>query len=330
MPKTETAEVVKRVAAVLTEEPKTVSEIAEDAGVSWEGARNALNLLVALGVAVAEREGKRTKYRASEEGITRGYFGIVVGKEEGEKIRKAYGVIRKVWKETTGKEPSKVQVYKTLAKINKDFRMGIPMGRYLYGEIPPLPYSEDEAYPVPDGREWEMIAEKVRTIAEAYGGRPVWQMLAEYYEESGLRAHRIRMAVTSLLARMGREDVPRAVELLTRMIIELDDRESREYLAEFMGYVNNLVFAREISEELRTILADAFDSTWKFIATRMYYEDMRKYYSDAQLGRIAADLEQRRAEMIDSLSLLRDAVMEFVPTPPEDKELEELRGSARG
>jgi len=124
---------------------------------------------------------------------------------------------------------------------------------------------------------------------------------------------------------IGPDGVPRVTEYLTRMLIELDDRESREYLAEFMGYVNNLIFAKGIDEELRTILVDAFDSIWKFIATKMYYDDMRKYYSDAQLGRIAADLEQRRAEMIDSLSLLRDAAMEFVPKPPEDEELEELK-----
>ncbi len=325
MPKKETADVVKRVAAVLTEEPKTVAEIAEDARVSWEGAKKALELLVSLGLAVAEREGKRVKYRRGEKKGTVGYFGMPVGREEREKIRNAYGLIRKVWEETTGKKPTRVQVYKVLARINREFKMEIPMGRYLYGEIPPVPYREEEAYPIPSGGEWVQIGESIRKLAEIYGDRPVWQMVRDYYMENGLRAHRIRGLIASMLARMKKDDVPRVTEYLTRMLIELDDRESREYLAEFMGYVNNLVFAKGIDEELRTILVDAFDSIWKFIATRMYYDDMRKYYSDAQLGRIAADLEQRRAEMIDSLSLLRDAVMEFVPKPPEDKELEELK-----
>ncbi len=203
--------------------------------------------------------------------------------------------------------------------------MEIPMGRYLYGEIPPVPYREEEAYPIPSGGEWAQIGESIKKLAEIYGDRPVWQMVRDYYMEDGLRAHRRRGLIASMLARMKVDDVPRVTEYLTRMLIELDDRESRECLAEFMGYVNNLVFAKGIDEELRTIFVDAFDSIWKFIATRMYYDDMRKYYSDAQLGRIAADLEQRRTEMIDSLSLLRDAVIEFVPKPPEDEELEGLK-----
>lgn len=330
MPKKETADVVKKVAAVLTEEPKTVAEIAEAAGVSWEGAKKALELLVSLGVAVAEREGKRVKYRRSEKKETIGYFGMPVGKKEREKIRNAYGLIRKVWEETTGKKPTRVQVYKVLARVNKEFDMGIPMGRYLYGEIPPVPYMESDAYPVPSGREWIRIEERIRELAETYGNKPVWQMVRDYYTENGLAAHRIRGLIANMLARVKKNDIPVLGKYLTRMIIELDDRESREYLAEFMGCLNNLIFAEDIDDEMRTILTDAFDSIWKFAATKMYYEDIRKYYGDMQLGKITADLEQRRAEMVDALTLLREAVMGFVPKPPEDADLEELRGSAKG
>ena len=67
MPRKPTFEALKQVYKVLTTEPKPLSQIAEEAGVSWEFARKAINLLVELGLVECSCNGFKLKQEVTEE-----------------------------------------------------------------------------------------------------------------------------------------------------------------------------------------------------------------------------------------------------------------------
>ncbi|MDD4363583.1 MAG: hypothetical protein PHD33_05180, partial [Atribacterota bacterium] len=63
------------------------------------------------------------------------YFGLSLTKRDENLINYLYTKIKMYWVQKTGREPGRVEVQKTIARINKEYNLNLPIGWYLYGQM---------------------------------------------------------------------------------------------------------------------------------------------------------------------------------------------------
>ncbi len=289
---------VERVKRALSMEPATVGEIARLAGVSWEGARKALELLVKEGLAKRTTEGSKVFYSVGEDQDT--YYRVPLPRQHKEALEQLFGIIKKVWEKENGTSPSPVFVQKAAVSVIKRLSLGLPVVRYIYGEITPLAYDPYRSYPSNPsllGVERNELMGVIREVVREYGGLDFGSLLKIVYTTPGMELFRLKEEVKKHLHR---GDILEAESGIFRMLVELDDREGREMLSEYLSLLQAL--GRDNPE----LFADLFNDVWEYVAKRLFLKDFLSFYGDVETPRLVSSIEEKKRELLDAFSALRE------------------------
>ena len=137
---------------VLDNSPKSILEISKQAETTWEATKNEIAKLLNLDlvIKIEKKDNKKNDFYIlnnfpQTKKIYNTYFNLPINLEDKNKIENYYFWIKKFWEEK-GKIPKITQIYKTLALLDKNLKLNLPIGWYNFGKIPILIYDETKKY----------------------------------------------------------------------------------------------------------------------------------------------------------------------------------------
>lgn len=148
--KIKSVDVINKILFSLKENPKTLSQIANSSSIHWDSAKNYLSQLEEMNIIYKEIINSKEYYilhpNPKSQKNYNTYFNIPISKEIKEKLESFYALIQHEFKQITQKEPSTTQMYKILAKLDKEQQLNLPLCWYSYGLISPLIYNKEQQY----------------------------------------------------------------------------------------------------------------------------------------------------------------------------------------
>src|SRR3989344_1000189 len=128
----QTAKILENIKIALRDEPLSISEISEKLSINWRTAENNLRILESLGLVFERNIKNRRTFFYKEKN---NYFDLPVKNEDIKKINTIYHHIKEFCKKFYNQEPTKTQAYKVIWKINKELKLNLPIGWYMYGPL---------------------------------------------------------------------------------------------------------------------------------------------------------------------------------------------------
>ena len=329
MPKKSVEEFFEKVLESVGIEAEKVGEIAERAGTSWESTRRALEVLEKVGVVKSVKEnGKKLYFRVKpEEGA---FFNIPLRRKDRDMINFIFDKIREIWKEKTGENPGKTVTQKILVRVNNELGLGIPVGRYLYGTICVQPFEAGRKYEYTKPEKWKEITQRIREAVNEYSGLSFEELKLRHYRETENKLYELKEGLIRKMELIeGKEDLEEITEKLLRMVVYLP--EDREVVEAFVKYIEilNRIKRRGIKvKEIKPGILESFEKLWEFMATKLFYTDLLKFYLPAHLELLRKTIEMNKFILKEYLSDLRDLVP-YESVESGFEELKKLQGSAK-
>ena len=115
-------ELIKRIIKSISENPKSIHEIAQEIESNWESIKLYLESLKDAGVVHETLDGnKRIFSLVDTNALNRNgnYFNLPIKSQDEKLINSLFAKIREDWKNAAGIYPGKTQVQKTLVRVNK-------------------------------------------------------------------------------------------------------------------------------------------------------------------------------------------------------------------
>lgn len=332
-------EIVKAIFQALQGGEKSVGQIVEHADADWNAISNYLQTLEEAGVVSCRKDGRKKIYslEVSPKGDTDSehYFGLPLDPEKENTINFIFETARTYWQEATGSTPGKTQMQKTLARVNDELGLDLPIGWYLYGEMCVKQFDPAQQYSFEEPSNRDELDRTIRDTVETYSQTgSVHDLVLQRYEEANNELYLLKEEIKH--KHLIPEAADRSEEVVSRLyhfiysLPEIDDDEALSYINEFLSLASNL-FQRKDADQIRRVdaeLTETFAAVWRLIALYNYKHDMTEHYSESELElRIRPDIVSQKEEVKERLSALSD----FVPAaegPSTGGRGEALRGSA--
>lgn len=351
MPKNATPEVIEKVKRALDETPRTINEIAERADTDWATTQRWLEILRSLGYVQEKKEGLRSLFFAQNFLSQKTLFDIPIGADDANIIRYIYATTRNLWKEKTGEYPSKSHVQKVLAHVNKEMKLSLPIGWYLYGEVCILPYDNELQYVYTD---FENKKEVKMAIEQAVGElaplKSTRKLRSYIYEKNHNDLYIYKEKVSYMrYGTLSPESLESLIHLLLEMIPHLP-QNNRETAQLFTDYIGTLMDVKKCiiadtkmdtskSMKIWSLIFDSFDILWSTVAIASFRNSLLK------TGKFSTELLENRfksrlSEQLDSLIMLVQQLGDIADIEKlyhvdvdkltdDQKKLRALMGSAR-
>lgn len=336
MPRKATNLFLSSIISSLSFEPKPISEIAKNAGTSWESTKKALEFLVCLSIVEAKEEGERvlfSKKSLNEVIDNKTFFNLPLDMKDRNMAYFIFENTRKLWLDTCKTEIGRTQMQKILVAVNRDCHLEIPVGRYLYGMMSVVPYQPFEQYPANIPSNNQEILSSIKTTIGRYHNLSIQQLKILHYEETGNILYLAKEVTLKLLFekefdRLGFSDFCNSLYDILRNIPK-EEQRIREVFTEFISIINRLSILDE--DKLKTMkyeISSTFDEIWKFVALSIFCKDLKRFYSEQQLMHLNFEIINQIQIVDEQLSSLS----EFVPKRedlkcPEYEALKKLQGS---
>lgn len=221
------------------------------------------------------------------------YFGLSLSKEDENLINYLYTKIRQEWILNIGKEPSKIQVQKTLAKINTEFNLNLPIGWYMYGLVCVKIYNPKENYfyntnlissYIPTSI--SIMDKFIKNTVNIYSGYSISQLKNEQYKDYPL--YKIKEEVWSLFATKNTD--------VNNLFIEKVDKKINEFFKELIDKIDSQLYNKYFllikdyfdmtapkDEQTDSLFMDAYHTFWNIVALHNYKESLSSKYSKEEL-----------------------------------------------
>lgn len=169
--KIKSVDVINKIIFSLKENKKTLSQIANASSIHWDSAKNYLYQLEEMNIVYKETINSKEYYalhpNPKSQKNYNTYFNIPISKEIKESLESYYALIKEEFRKITNQDPTITQMYKILAKLNKDKQLDLPMCWYSYGLISPLIYNKEEEYEQKVFIQSD-VKDEIKTIIEKY------------------------------------------------------------------------------------------------------------------------------------------------------------------
>ncbi|NPA86600.1 MAG: hypothetical protein GXO00_01175 [Candidatus Diapherotrites archaeon] len=302
MPRRPVFDVVKKVFSVLSEEPKTILDVSREAGVSWEGAKRVLELLEELGFVVKTPSGYRLVKKGTP-GSEETYFKVYIDPERKKRAQALLYLVSRTWKELVGTEPGPLFVQKIAVEVARDLNLDVPVLRYKYSmfiPVDPAPVDHDFG---------EEVKQRVRTLIKEVSSMNIREFINFVYSRYDDRIFSLK---EQILAKLFRGEVDESLESsLWELMVELDDRELREYVARYLGLIQP--FLGNAPPELIPLFRMLFEALWDYTATKLFWIDYTRYYPDVLPVNLAANLvasKQFLEDLFSDVTTIVDSIVE--------------------
>lgn len=320
-------EIIKQVLDSVSDNPKSIHEIAQEIGSNWESVKDYLVSLKEAGLLEEVSVGNKRVFSLSSYSLPKRngcYFNLPVSKTDDKLIDSLYYSIRSEWVKVTGKEPGKVQVQKSLFKIDKICGLKLPIGWYQYGAVCVKPY--DPSYPYVNYDIEPRILNCIHTVVSDYSSEPAYRLKLRQYEEENNELYKTKEFVVKVLlsSDFSKKNVGFSSKLfydILRYMPEIKDDNSKYLLNEYVSLVTRLmtVLSEEDLQDIKGDIVSSFDKFWRLITLYQYKSDLRKYYPVEVLERhFALDISLQKFELSDNLSYL-DGFLPIEAEPQTDE-----------
>jgi len=330
MPRKSVEEFYKKIFSYVNSTPKTVSEISNEAGTSWESTRKVLELFESMGIINStEIEGKKHYFRPTSEKET--YFNIPLSKDDENLINFIFEKIKEAWKKEVKSIPGKTVVQKILVRVNIKCNLGLPVGRYLYGMICPKPFDSEKIYEFSVPLNSSAITDEINRAVKEYSRLPTREEVKrKHYEETQNELYKLKENVFHLIMHAySKESIDTIIHQLLQMVVYLP--HDKEILESFLKYVDFINRLKTKIDDLHTEIVGTFEKLWTFIATKIFYLDMLstgKYVKEQLIDlKRAADLH--KLILNDHFASLDESLPKVEPSPEEIEKLKSLKGSVK-
>jgi DNA-binding transcriptional ArsR family regulator len=309
-------EVITSVYNSLKRGPKSINDVADAADTNWESARNSLELLESLGVVIESEDGNKRIFKLKEPCAVYGgdtLFGLPLTDERNNLIAYLFMRIRKKWIKKTGFFPNKSQVQKVLVKTVDDCKLDVPVGWYKFGMISVRNYDPSIDYVFVEPSDSKRIDEYVDCAVDFYKDcRYSADLKRRQYSSKSSQLYLLKEKLSEI-AVIRFTDTNRSMlrQLLTEFAfafpLKEDNRDLVNVLNTFLATVISVVKNNDEEglDACRTDLSAGFDALWDMVATYMFYDSLRAYYSkDILDGQFRTDLEYKKNEVMEHISHL--------------------------
>lgn len=337
-------ELIKRILQAISDTPKSIHEIAKDATSNWESVKEYLESLREAGIVQENSIGNKRVFSLIPCNMPKkngNYFDLPIKLEDEKKITSIYSRIKSEWEKQTGKIPGKVQVQKSLLRIDKDCKLNLPIGWYLFGAMCVKPYDPAFSYDYnPLGTEVEDCVHKVVTN---YSKEPTaYSLKLRQYKEENKVLYQTKELILALFtsSKFSKKYYSEVNNLFYQLINNLpliNDNESKSLVNEFIGVVMQLLnnLPENEIQYAKTDVLQAFNQVWKLIALYGYSDDLKPYYernynAGLILKHFNLEMNLQKLEVIEYLSYL-DALNPLQEEPNDESylKLKEILGKGK-
>ncbi|MHA1829508.1 MAG: hypothetical protein ACTSX6_12790 [Candidatus Heimdallarchaeaceae archaeon] len=337
-------ELIKRILQSITDSPKSIHEIAQDAESNWESVKEYLESLKEAGIVQEGAVGNKRVFSLVTGNIPKkngNYFDLPILEKDDKLISSLFSKIKEEWKRVTEKEPGQIQVQKSLRRIDRLCKLNLPIGWYLFGAMCVKPYNPlfDYEYQ-PMTKE---IEECVHEVVLEYSKEPTaYSLKIRQYKEENKILYQTKELILSLLtsSRFSKKYISEINKLFYDLINNLpkiNDSESKSLINEFVGVVFQLInnISNNEIQFVKPDILQAFNEVWKLIALYEYSTDLESYYeanydSKILLKHFNLDISLQKFEVKEHISYL-DSLTPSNEEPDDDtyRNLKKILSSGR-
>ncbi len=313
---------IKRILKSVSEAPKSIHEIAKDCESNWESIRIYLESLTEAGVLLeTEIANKRvfSLVQYNKTNKTGNYFDLPIRSEDEKLIGSLFSKIKEEWKQRTGIIPGRIQVQKTLARINKECNLNLPIGWYLYGPVCVKPYSPELSYEDSSLPAQVILCVKESVCAYSIETSATKLKLRQYNEENNMlyktKEQLLFLFSSSNFSKKYINEINEKLYDLLKFTPEIFDKTSKMLINDFVGLVLQMmnVLSDDESILVKNDILQAFNEVWKLIALFNYFSDLKTYYSnnfpkDTELKHFLVEMNIQKMEVTEYLKYLNDLI----------------------
>lgn len=337
-------ELIKRVLNSIAETPKSIHEIAQDCESNWESVKIYLESLKEAGVVQETEVGNKRVFSIPQRNVvkkTGNYFDLPITLEDEKTIDSVFCKIKEEWIKKAGNVPGRIQVQKSLAKINKYCKLQLPIGWYLFGAVCVKPYDPLMQYPY-SGLDNQVLM-CVNEVVEGFSAEPSASSLKlRCYNEEDNELYKTKEILLALLSsqkfsRKYVQEINSQLYSLLKCTPPIFDELAKDSVNEFVGVVLQLVNNLP-DDELQLVKNDvcaAFNEIWRLIALYNYFSDLEPYYvknfsREVELKHFLTEIALQKTEVVEYLKHLNDLVP-ALPEPDDEnyRKIKELLGSVK-
>jgi len=330
-------ELIKRILQSITDSPKSINEIAKDAESNWESVKEYLESLREAGIIQENSISNKRMFSLITCGIPKkngNYFDLPIIEKDDKLIASLFSKIKEDWKQVTGKVPGKIQVQKSLLRINKSCKLNLPIGWYLFGAMCVKPYDPmfDYGYQSLGGE----VETYVHEVVQEYSKEPTaYSLKIRQYKEENKVLYQTKELILSLFtsSKFSKKYISEINKLFYTIINNLpdiNDNDSKSLVNEFTGVVLQLInnLPEDEIQYAKPDVLQAFNEVWKLIALYGYSTDLKNYYdanydSDILLKHFNLEMNLQKLEVIEHLSYLDSLTP--ANEEPEDEAYQNLK-----
>jgi len=313
-------ELIKRILKSISEAPRSIHEIAKDCESNWESIKIYLESLKEAGVLQETEIGNKRVFslvQCDKINKTGNYFDLPINSEDEKLIDSLFFKIKEEWKQKTGMIPGRIQVQKTLARINKECNLNLPIGWYKFGTLCVKPYDQnlDYAYSRLNEKIITCVVDIVGTYSKEVNATAL--KLRHYNEENSI-LYKTKEILLSLLSSPNFSkkyilEINNQLYALLKNSPPIFDKVSKRLVNDFVGLVLQMV--NTISDEdlkmVKNDIYQSFNEIWKLIALYNYFSDLEPYYSknfskELELKHFISEMNTQKMEVIEHLKYLND------------------------
>lgn len=313
-------EIKQKILEALNNKPLNAQEISREINSNWSTVKSYLDELV------QERKAKELYFGGQiiyQKIIEDTYFSIPIKEKERNMLKFIfYNAIQK-YKETTGKDIKKTQIAKLCAELNADLNLNLPIVWYIYGPMPLMIIDSQKDYSTDFIPENAIEIKKfIQNWIRQNSKNLVRELRVEYYQKSKNYVYILKEIIYKELETKKYNSIPNLFfDFLTATISY--DRSLEKIMSELYGIISGANYIKLFDKfEFQNKLLLAFDSLWKYIASKMLIDSLIKIgYSKQEISILLGQIIENKYHIaLDNISELREVYIENLPeklTPPK-------------
>jgi hypothetical protein len=313
-------EIKQKISEALNDKPLNAQEISKAINSNWSTVKNYVEELVKEGKAKEISFSGQTIYQKIT-GDT--YYNIPIKEEQRQMLKFIfYNAIQK-YKEINGKNIRKTELAKLCAEINIDLGLNLPIVWYIYGPMPLMIIEIQKDYAT------EFIPENSIKIKKAisdwikqHSKSLIRELRVECYQKSKNNIYFLKEQIYQELESNRYEEISNL--FFDFLIATLSyDKNFEEIMSEFNSIISGANYIKLFNDsEFKNKFLLAFDSLWKYIASKMLIDSLNRlgYSKETILILLGQSIETKKHFANENIAELKEIYLEKLPeklTPPK-------------
>jgi len=324
-------ELIEDIRHYLAVESLSINDLAEKLESNWSTVRDILQFMENLDLVESEKGTERFKlYKMKTRPKKREdtFFGVPLSRKDEKTLHHLFSRIKQIFLENMDRPPKDTEMQKIAVDVALECNLNVPMGWYLFGLITVMRYDETRDYPQTsiDCEPGKLDSEILKFI-EYYRVKYTRELVKKQYEKFGNKLYLAKEELRKLgherLDLNNIENKKAVQKLLSTFLFYLptkeDSKEIVEIATNYVNIMNKLLISKINLNDLKSDLVDAFEATWRCIATYYFFETIceTKKYDRVVLydNFFKLPLEDRKEIAIEYINHLENLLPEETEIP---------------